>query len=49
MLNFIEYNSAAKPITGHALNPIFDDKGLIPCVALDPKTKQVLLFVMTSQ
>ena len=44
MLNFVELNSTAKPITDHALNPIFDDKGLIPCVAQDAKTKQVLLF-----
>jgi phosphoribosyl-AMP cyclohydrolase len=44
MLNFVEFNSTAKPITGPALNPIFDDKGLIPCVAQDAETKQVLLF-----
>lgn len=44
MLNFAEYTSSPQPITGRALNPLFNDRGLIPCVAQDAKTKQVLRF-----
>lgn len=44
MLNATQISSSARKSIGHSLNPIFDDRGLIPCVLQDARTNQILLF-----
>jgi phosphoribosyl-AMP cyclohydrolase len=44
MLNLAEKTDTSHAILGHFLSPIFDGKGLIPCVAQDAQSKQVLQF-----
>ncbi len=44
MLEEVEIIEASAPKPHPDLTPIFDEKGLIPCVAQDVRTKEVLQF-----
>lgn len=44
MLDLVETTLTSPVGLDHFLSPIFDEKGLIPCIAQDAESKQVLFF-----